>query len=252
MQPLIVVPANDVDAAGMDLVVDLPQDWLDAKLTDAEARSRRPGHLKARISRSGKTDIVVRAHVVASLDLPCARCLGASLSDVDTNLSLLLKARPNGPQDEGGARARGPRAGARSTNGTKPAPARKDKRSSEYEFSSGEADLDEYDGEKVVLDDFIREAILLELPSFPLCSETCEGGGRTAEASQEAPRDEVATPPGKSPFAALRHLLTGEALPPEETAGNRSPTPSDIRRINRAKNRGKPKIRSSALQRGKK
>src|SRR5690606_20306551 len=104
----------------------------------------------------------------------------------------------------------------------------------------------------VVLDELVREAILLELPSFPLCSETCEGDGRAAEPALEGTREDAGTQ-ATSPFAALRHLLTGESLPPEETAGNaRSPSPADIRRINRAKKRGKPRIRSSAHQRGKK
>ena len=32
-----------------------------------------------------------------------------------------------------------------------------------------------YDGETVVLDDLVREAIVLELPISPLCSEDCAG-----------------------------------------------------------------------------
>ena len=35
--------------------------------------------------------------------------------------------------------------------------------------------MDHYDGETVVLDPFVREAILLEVPNFPLCSEDCAG-----------------------------------------------------------------------------
>jgi uncharacterized metal-binding protein YceD (DUF177 family) len=43
------------------------------------------------------------------------------------------------------------------------------------EFSVDEADTDTYESEEVVLDRFVREAILLESPIFPLCSEACEG-----------------------------------------------------------------------------
>lgn len=45
----------------------------------------------------------------------------------------------------------------------------------EYEFSPEEADHDLYDGDTVVLDGFVREALLLEMPNFPLCSEDCPG-----------------------------------------------------------------------------
>ena len=76
MQPLIVVPANDIDAAGVELAVELPQAWLDATLSDAEAHAKTPGSLRGRLSRSGKADIVVRAKIAAELELPCARCLG--------------------------------------------------------------------------------------------------------------------------------------------------------------------------------
>ena len=37
------------------------------------------------------------------------------------------------------------------------------------------SDIDTYDGDEVVLDDFLREMILLEAPIFPLCSEECPG-----------------------------------------------------------------------------
>jgi uncharacterized protein len=274
VQPLIVVPANDVDPAGIELTVELPQVWLDSTLKDAEAHATRPGSFRGRLSRSGKADVVVRAKIAAELELPCARCLGPAPLSVSTELSLLLKPRPGGaPQDEAArvrreakraakGAAKGPAAAGATKEGPNEAPPAKaaakapaakappkPPRHAEYEFSSAEADLDEYDGEKVILDDFVREAILLELPSFPLCTEGCEGGGRALEPGVEAHPPEVIA----NPFAALRHLLAGEALPPDDSAGNgRSPSQADFRRISRAKKRAMPKIRTSALQRGKK
>lgn len=261
MQPLIVVPANDIDAAGMDLTVELPQSWLDSKLEDAEATSRSPGSFKGRLSRSGRADIVVRGDVRADLDMPCARCLAPAHVEVRAEMGLLLQPRPGGaPSEDASAkprpnRTKGPKASA---TGNAKAKTTQDSRAKsqaagrEYEFGAHEADLDEYDGEKVVLDEFVREAILLELPSFPLCKEDCAGtpDGRLIPA---APASDKGEPPAKSPFAALRHLLSDGSAPLEETQGSaRSPSPADLRRINRAKNRAKPKIRSSALGRGKK
>lgn len=230
MQPLIVVPANDIDAAGVAIKAELPREWLKAQLSDAEAEPTDVGEISGRVSRSGKADVVIRCRVSAHVELPCARCLKPSPVDVKADLSLLLK--PRSP----------------STSSPK-ARAGKEK---EYEFSDAEADLDEYDGEKVVLDPWIREAILLELPSFPLCTEDCEG----AAGVKPQPADQVEEePPTRNPFQALRHLLPGnnQGLPSAETAGNGTrPAGADLRRISRAKKRAKPKIRSSAAVRGKK
>jgi uncharacterized protein len=77
----------------------------------------------------------------------------------------------------------------------------------EYEFSAVEADADTYDGETVVLDPFVREVILLEMPNFPLCSEACPGIG---PAASEGEADMTASPaldPRLAPLGALREKL---------------------------------------------
>jgi uncharacterized protein len=61
--------------------------------------------------------------------------------------------------------------------------------------------VDTYEGEEVVLDRFVREAILLESPIFPLCSEACEG---IRPASDSAPVSEGAvTDPRLLPLLEL-------------------------------------------------
>jgi uncharacterized protein len=47
--------------------------------------------------------------------------------------------------------------------------------SNEYELSEEEADILPYDGETVVLDDLVRDELVLETPMIPLCSEACPG-----------------------------------------------------------------------------
>jgi uncharacterized protein len=56
----------------------------------------------------------------------------------------------------------------------------------------------------VILDGFIREALLLELPNFPLCSETCPGirPHPAAPGDAEAPID-----PRLAPLRALKSKL---------------------------------------------
>ena len=45
----------------------------------------------------------------------------------------------------------------------------------EEDLSAEEADVLAYDGETVVLDDLVRDELLLAIPMIPLCSEACPG-----------------------------------------------------------------------------
>lgn len=166
--PQLAVPANDIDVSGLALDAPLPVDWLNAELSDADVTAVAPGHLSARLSRSGD-EVVVRGRVKASVTTPCARCLDPAGVDVDAELSLLLRPAPKAEAPSHGHRrdhAAGQNGGAKKGAKVK---------EPEYEFTAEEADLDTYDGETVVLDPFVREAILLDLPNFPLCSEACPG-----------------------------------------------------------------------------
>ena len=268
---LIAVQANDIETIGLELASELPIAWLNAQLKEAEADAEVPGRFSGRLSRSGKADIVVRGKLSASVRLPCARCLAPSMYSVAAELSLLLRPRrPTAPERRGGdahAQAATPR------NAKNRAP--------EYEFSSEEADLDEYDGERVVLDGFVREAILLELPSFPLCREACEGplvshgdapeddagppkhapllrsqpDPRPSEPRRGAvprPADVLPVEPTHKPFEVLRHLLTEKPLPSAELQGNSArPSAREVRRAARTLQREKPMIRSSMTGRKK-
>lgn len=197
---LLVITANDIDQAGITFGQRLPTEWLDAELSESGARATAEGDVRARLSRSGKSDIVVRGDCHAEVELPCARCLKPTPVSVDGELSLLLKARA--PQHDR------PRIQDRPSNrGTATPPLAKAKgadsrHAPEYEFTSEEADLDEYDGDTVVLDAFVREALLLELPNFPLCSDACPGIPRTPWRGEAVNVEPVRV----NPFEALKHL----------------------------------------------
>jgi len=45
----------------------------------------------------------------------------------------------------------------------------------EVEFAAEDADMIAYDGDAVVLDDLVRDELLLGIPMIPLCSEGCPG-----------------------------------------------------------------------------
>ena len=234
MDQLIAISAADIPVEGIAIDVAVPPIWLDAELSDAklsmgvgdwEARSSpQGGHVQARLSRSGQ-DIVVRGRVTAEIVLACVRCLRPTRIPVDGELSLLLRPLSRAARNHHGGASRGGRGAG-------------DERASdeEYQFTAEEADLDGYDGETVVLDEFVREAILLELPQFPLCSDGCVGipaAPADWPPVQEAPAPDV--DPRLAPLGALRTKLTGEAPPDESAHGlaERKPSPK------------KPMLRSS-------
>lgn len=213
--PLLAVTANDIDTAGHSVDADLPTEWLDRELADAEVRAAAPGHVAARLSRSGN-DIVVRGRVKAELSAPCARCLEPVRTPIDTEISLLLQPAPAAKPAHGhathGARSAGGEGSAKGRGGGSA-------KEPEYEFSSDEAEIDTYDGETVVLDEFVREALLLELPNFPLCSEACAGIRPRAGAPREHASANDAKPldPRLQPLHALKAKLfepTGEGEGP--------------------------------------
>ena len=147
--------AAQVPVEGLAFDKTLSHSWLAKSLADAgvsPAGDAAEGNVKGRLSRSGR-DIVVRGAVVVNVEVPCVRCLRAAQIAVSADLSLLLQpvARTDG-------RGR-----------------RHDDDGEAYEFSASEADVDTYDGDTVALDGFVREAILLEVPGFPLCEDDCPG-----------------------------------------------------------------------------
>lgn len=195
--PLFIIPANDIDTAGHPVDADLPTDWLASELVDADLTAANPGHFTARLSRTGlgtgnPNEIVVRGRVRAELTTPCARCMDPAAVHVDTEMTLLLKPAPSAKAPPKGDRKK--------ANGKAPAKTEEE----EYEFSSEEADFDLYDGETIVLDPFVREAILLEVPNFPLCSDACPGI-RPADVERAEPAPAI--DPRLAPLNALRERL---------------------------------------------
>lgn len=155
-KPEHLLEVHDLDAAGKTYASELTVAWVARALDGCDAAPTDAGRVEVRFSKSGD-DVVIRGRVRQALTLPCARCLGPAAVDVDTELSLLLV--PASSQKA---------AYARGKSGPPDDPRRE-------ETNPGDSDLDVYDGDHVALDDFVREAILLEVPPFPLCSATCPG-----------------------------------------------------------------------------
>jgi DUF177 domain-containing protein len=153
-----IVPIHDLDVAGEDARFAITPAWLRGALEGCEAQPAGPdGLLDVHLSKTGH-EVLVQGQVDVRLTVPCARCLAPVEVRPHIELSLLLFPSTAAP-----------------------------KGSDKGEMDGDEADVDTYEGEEVVLDRFVREAILLESPTFPLCSEACEG---IRPASETAPQPE--------------------------------------------------------------
>jgi uncharacterized protein len=171
---VFVVPIHDLDVAGKDARFAVARSWVRGALEGCEMQpAGADGLLEVHLTKTG-SEVLVQGQLDVELVIPCARCLKPV--DLRPHIELSLLLQPVSPTQGAGRRS------------TKRAPPSSD----EAEFATEEADLDTYEGDEVVLDRFVREAILLESPIFPLCSEACEGirpASETASSSQGAATD---------------------------------------------------------------
>jgi len=90
-------------------------------------------------------DIRLVGNVKAHLEFSCARCLDPVAQDVDRDFDLIY--RPQGV----------------------------DRRAEEVSISEGETEIGYYQGEGLLLEDALREQVLLATPVRALCREDCKG-----------------------------------------------------------------------------
>jgi uncharacterized protein len=155
------IPVRDLDAAGKQFQFALPAAWMRGALEDTDVRPAGPdGSLDGRVSKSG-TDVVLHGKLAAELVVPCARCLEPARVSVKQDLSALAVLRSKMRQARGKRGSKG--------------------KDEEDEESPPDADMIAYDGETLVLDDLVRDELLLAVPMIPLCSEACPGISRPPE-----------------------------------------------------------------------
>jgi uncharacterized protein len=124
-------------------VIDLGQDVRQLTPLEASGRSElvEEHHGKHEVIQ----DIRLRGRFSAGLELQCARCLEPVRQDVSRHFELLY--RPLGT----------------------------DAGRDELSVSDAEAEIGYYQGEGVLLEDVLREQVLLALPLRTICREDCRG-----------------------------------------------------------------------------
>lgn len=141
------IPVSELDAGGKEFRFPIRAAWVRGALEGHEATTAGgDGALVVRASKSGH-DVVVHGTLDADVRVPCARCLEPAELAVHGKISVLYvpASRLSGAQD------------------------------GERELTDEEADTLPFEGETVVLDDLVRDELVLEIPMIPLCSEACPG-----------------------------------------------------------------------------
>ena len=168
-KPSFVVSASELDAGGKEYERPIPHEWLKNTFEESDALPLGEGQIDVRISKSG-TDVVVHGMAKADVELPCSRCLEPVKVTLTPEISVLM------------------------------VPASKVRHEREHEMASSEADVLPYDGENVVLDDLLRDDLLLEIPMIPLCSETCPG----IASAEQTMASEPPVDPRLAPLLAIK------------------------------------------------
>jgi uncharacterized metal-binding protein YceD (DUF177 family) len=184
-RPELVVPVADLERGPKHVEFSLSEAWLRRALEDTDASVTGPGKLDVTLSKNG-ADILVRGTVHADLTMPCVVTLDPVPVPVRTEILLMLSPK-SGAAAEGREPGTGGRRRATRPNKEKaaePAVAGAERPGRAKKPAKGEGHWDEtpilddetagrdtFDGHEVVLDDFAREFLILELPMFPRRSD---------------------------------------------------------------------------------
>ncbi len=160
MPPTFVVRLKELEDGPKELEGILPQDFLRQLLTDTDISPEQDGRLQIVLTKNG-TDVLVQGRLDVHITLPCARTLDPARYRLRPEVFLLLSPAA-GEIPARGARMR--------DRGKKPhkSGGKKSGWESDPELSPAVAASDTYSGEQIVLDSFLREFILLEVPMVPL------------------------------------------------------------------------------------
>jgi len=201
--PSFVVRVSDLEDGPKQVSYVLSEEWLREALADAPgAEPRGPGKLTAELMKNGR-EVMVRGSAHAEVTVPCVVTLDPLPFDLDPEIFLLLRPEPGSPD-------RKKKAGA--PEGDKRPAKPKKRKEEEPELTSEDVAADTYKGEEIVLDGFVREFILLEIPPYPRRSdlpspEESISSRPLAGASEERPID-----PRLAPLAGIAQKLRREGI----------------------------------------
>jgi uncharacterized protein len=151
------VNIDEIKEAGLRRSWDVPRERLDDMVAGDRAgyRARGPAHVEATLERLERR-VRIMANANAELAVPCGRCLAPVSVDVPVafELTLVPAEQPAREVADADDRDKGPVGGS---------------------FAPEEAEEETYTGKVIDLDPIVREQIVLALPGYPVCQESCKG-----------------------------------------------------------------------------
>jgi uncharacterized protein len=150
------VNIDEIKEGGLRRTWDLPRERVDAMVQgDASGhRARGPLHVEASLKKAGRR-VLLAATATADLVAPCGRCLQPANAAVPVDFELTYV-----PEEE--ATAGAPHG---VEEGEEPGGS----------FAPRQADEETYSGKELDLEPALREALILALPPYPVCQESCKG-----------------------------------------------------------------------------
>lgn len=205
-RPAFSIKVADLEYGDREIDEEIPVSWLETAFAGSEATPRgRPGRLSATVAKSGR-DVMVRGRAEAAVTMPCARTLDPVDVDLHADIFLLLTPRSSAspPAENRPRKQKGPaakKAGKPRKDAPKaPAP--------EEDLEDANAARDTYDGEDIVLDEFVREFLILELPMFPLRPDLRSDEATGIEPPFPAGPTDKEIDPRLAPLAAIASRLS--------------------------------------------
>lgn len=141
----MLLQLTEIPAEGLALEYEYGRQQLD--ISDEQAVLESPIHVRVRVLRVGQT-VSVSGTLDCRMRLQCSRCLEAFGLALDLRLATDFNPASIEPQ---------------------PAPGQ------EKELAPDELDRYDYRNDEVLLDDYVREQVLLALPMVPVCRTDCAG-----------------------------------------------------------------------------
>lgn len=161
------VSVGELEDGPKEMTGPLTSEWVRKLLqgTEVEPAGKEDGQLNVTLTKNG-VGVLVQGQLDVTVSVPCARTLDPAIYRLRPEVFLMLSPASGGePSARAGRqhRDRGERRAKKSEKSEKKGGWEKDP-----ELSDEDAASDTYSGDQIVLDDFLREFILLEIPMLPL------------------------------------------------------------------------------------
>ena len=198
-KPAFSIPVADLERGPKTLTAPLPNAWLRLILGDTDAEPQGDGSLDVELMKTGRS-VMVRGKASARVTVPCVVTLEPLPFELTPEIFLLLSPSEAAQRPQN-ARKSG-----------EPDRKRQKKRGNtgddvEIELSEDDAAKDTFDGETVVLDGFIREFLVLELPLYPRRADLPSEPTPANPPPPSAPVAEAPVDPRLQPLAAIAKRL---------------------------------------------